>query len=471
MVLRDTGEMIEWADPAEIGQQADARSIIAIQIEQYLFGALLLNPDVYNEIAYLEPGHFKDPIHARLWWGVAQLAEQGRTIGPATLAAFFQHNPELNIPAYIGRLRGGALGTTQAPAWAREVLEHWRWRQVLSISQGLQAQAVDDGPGVAVAGAIEGALHRLDVVIADNPADGGGMLAEAHTSTLAEIDAARAHGGGILGTTSGLAALDFKLGGYMPGDLIVMAGRPGMGKSAVAGWSAAAAAAKGSAVALFSIEMPREDLVRRWLSARTGLAYEAMRKGEVSAQDRAKMDEATAAWAETPLYIDDSPRTTVTQIRARSRRFAQKLGKPIGLIVVDYLQLIRPEQTYRGQRVNEMSEISAGLKAIAKDLKCPVLALSQLNREVEKRDNKRPLLSDLRDSGSIEQDADAVLLLYREEYYLDQNAKQVGKKGYEEYIGKVADCRGKLEINVAKNRHGATGPVTIGADMATARFW
>ena len=459
-------ELARMAD--EGGTQHDARAVVAIEIEQMLLGAILLAPDTYNVVAYLEPDHFFDPLHKRLWWGIGKLVEQGRVVDPHTVAAFFESNPELNAGDYIIRLQAATIGTAGAAAWAREVLEHWRWRQVVEVASELQAQAAEDGPSAPVATLVESALHKLDAVVAHSPADGGGTLADANISALAEIDAAMADERAILGVPTGLGALDTRLGGFMPGNLIVQAGRPGMGKSALAGWTAATAAAAGHGVCFFSIEMPREDLVRRWYAAKTGIPYEALRKGDVSPDERRRIGMAGEDWAETPLYIDDSPRQSITQMRAKARRFAQTSGTPVDLIIVDYLQLIRPSTVYRGQRINEMAEISADLRALGKDLNCAVLALSQLNRDVEKRDNKRPFLSDLRESGTIEQDADAVLLLYREEYYLPE--PKTGEKEYQEYVSKLADCANKLEINIAKNRHGQTGTIVVHADMATARF-
>ena len=322
---------------------------------------------------------------------------------------------------------------------------------------------------VTVADQIETAQKRLDQLAhSDSKDEGPQPFVTALNEGLKETDRAVAMEGALVGVTTGLSDLDGVTGGLLHGELCIVAGRPGMGKSALALHIAIAAAQAGHVVAFFSLEMTRSETGRRALSSKTGIPYNDMRRGVVDGTGMRNISAAAQQLVSLPLIIDESARLSTAALKARVRRIRHEHG--LGLVVIDYLQLIRPDDRYKGNRVHEVSEISADLKALAKEMSVPVLVLSQLNRTTELRDNKRPQLSDLRESGAIEQDADLVIFAYRDEYYLERSEPPAGTPEHTEWADKMSAARNTMELILAKNRHGPTVTKTIYANMSTSAF-
>jgi replicative DNA helicase len=489
------------AELATLSRPADdvaGRALPAnVEAEAAFLGAVLIDNRVIEELATpLAPSHFFEPVHARIYERIAQLLDRNAVVTPVTLKPYFEADEslkELGGAAYLARLTADGQGLLAPRELAEQIYDLALLRELVAVGRGLVEGAMDTSESVAPLEQIEQAEAALYQV-----AEGAGSAQqEAHSfgtatrTAIAAIEKAFNSGGHVAGKTTGLDSINEKIGGLHDSDLIILAGRPGMGKTSLATNIAFNAADRlrrdladgidpaksiGAATAFFSLEMSADQLATRILAEQSGISSEALRVGKISRDDFQSLSFASQRLAELPLYIDDTPALTIAALRARARRLKRK--HDVGLIVVDYLQLLQGTGRANDNRVNEISEISRGLKTLAKELSCPVIALSQLSRAVEQREDKRPMLSDLRESGSIEQDADMVWFVFREDYYvMSREPKQpVGgddPKIHEQHSAWAAEMErvhGLAELIVAKQRHGATGKVRMRFEARITRF-
>jgi replicative DNA helicase len=467
-----------------------------VQAEQALLGALLANNKAYERVSeYLVPEHFADPIHGRIYQAVARRVEAGQLADAVTLKAEFEHSgvlEEVGGTAYLAQLLTAMVGIINAGEYGRAIYDAWIRRQLIDVGETVVNNAFGADPELDGTSQIEAAEQRLFELAADSGAGGGFITFErALIEAIQGAERAFRRAGHVSGLTTGFRDLDAKTGGLHPSDLVILAGRPGMGKTALAtkvAFSAAralladvrqedAGAVPKSSIAVFSLEMSAEQLATRLLSEEARISGDRIRRGDIGQRDFDKFVQVSREIAALPLHIDDTPAITLSALRTRCRRL--KRTKGLSLVVVDYLQLMRPSAGTRPEnRVLEISQITQGLKAIAKELAVPVLALSQLSRAVEGREDKRPQLSDLRESGTIEQDADAVMFVYRDEYYLAQRApKQMAfdseekfQDNLEKWQRDMEAVHNKAELIIAKQRHGPTGKIDLFFEAEFTRF-
>jgi replicative DNA helicase len=464
-----------------------------LEAEQGLLGCLLIDNKALERVSdFLRPYHFYVPAHQRIYAAILKLVERGQSAGPVTLKNHFAADAELEHVGgaeYLADLAASIITVINAEDYGRTIHDLYMRRELIALCQGVMYDAYDarlehERGAADIIEQAEGRLFRL----AETGEAGGGVstLYDAMRKALISAELAFNHDGGVTGVTTGLVSLDRRLGGMQPSDLIILAGRPSMGKTALAttiGINAARCYAQsggkeGAPVGFFSLEMSDEQLGQRVLAEQSEISSDLMRKGQVRAGDFHRFTEITQQHTEVPFYIEPTSNLSIDAVRTRARRLKRQYG--IGLLIVDYLQLLRAVDTYqaRQNRTIEVSEITRGLKSIAKDLNIPVLALSQLSREVEKREDKRPQLSDLRESGSIEQDADVVCFLYREEYYLSRDEpKQKGEERDEAFRERYANWGGRMgavantaEVMIAKQRMGPIGVEKLSFNPELTRF-
>ncbi|MEE4349112.1 MAG: replicative DNA helicase, partial [Pacificimonas sp.] len=406
----------------------------SIEAEQQLLGAILTNNDVYDRVAaIIGPQHFYDPVHARIYEIAASRIAKNALASPVTLKAFMEDDEglkELGGPAYLARLAGAAISAFAVRDYAQMIYDLAIRRQLIGLGQEISEKArkveIASEPREQIVEA-EQKLYKLSEQ--GQTESGFQSFLKAVTDAVNVANAAYQREGGLAGVSTGLIDMDKKLGGLHRSDLLILAGRPSMGKTSLAtniAFNIAKAyrrgltpdgsegAVDGGVVGFYSLEMSAEQLAARILSEASEVPSEQIRRGDMTEAEFRRFVDAAKALEACPLYIDDTPALPISQLAARARRLKRTHG--LDVLIVDYLQLVRPA-TAKDSRVNEVSEITQGLKAIAKELDIPVIALSQLSRQVENREDKRPQLSDLRESGSIEQDADVVMFVYREEYY------------------------------------------------------
>ncbi|HYZ21287.1 MAG TPA: replicative DNA helicase [Rhodopila sp.] len=468
-----------------------------VQAEQALLGALLANNKAYERISeFLAPQHFADPIHGRIYQAIVRRIEAGQLADAVTLKAEFEHAgilDEVGGTAYLSQLLSAMVGIINAGEYGRVIYDTWLRRQLIDLGETVVNNAFGADPELDGSGQIEAAEQALFQLAADGGSQGGFIPFErALTDAILGAEKAFRQAGGVSGLTTGLRDLDSKMGGLHPSDLIILAGRPGMGKTALATkiafgaarWMLAEARQNDpngvprNSVAIFSLEMSAEQLATRLLSEEARISGDRIRRGEIGQKDFDNFVRVSREISSLPIMIDDTPAISMSALRTRCRRL--KRTKGLGLVVVDYLQLMRPAAgTKPESRVLEISMITQGLKALAKELAVPVIALSQLSRQVESRDDKRPQLSDLRESGSIEQDADAVMFVYRDEYYLQQREpKEIGFEGNAEkfeaamleFQQKMAKAHNRADLIIAKQRHGPTGTIPLLFEAEFTRF-
>ncbi len=457
-----------------------------IEAEQAVLGVLLCDNGAFDRCDSLRPAHFFEPFHGRLFAAIEAAVKRGHLADAILLNDKMASDPafeELGGLRYLADLVDRAPPTITAGDYAREVRETATRREVIRIAEEMAAAARAPDPDTAANDLIEqaeGELYRLAEV-----GRGGGHVvsfADAVTGAVKMAAAAFERDGGLSGLSTGLIDLDRKLGGLHPSDLVILAARPSAGKTALAANIAFHAARNyayqampdgtkrttaGGQVLFFSLEMSAEQLAMRILAESSGVSGDRIRKGEIEAHEFGRVRDAAIEIQEAPLHIDATGGLALAKLAARARR--QKRMTGLDLIVVDYLQLVTTGRK-DGNRVQEVSEITMGLKALAKDLDVPVIALSQLSRQVEQREDKRPQLSDLRESGSIEQDADMVLFLYREEYYLERSRPEPNTAGYEAWITKMDACRGRADVIIGKQRHGPIGTVSLAFNGDLTKF-
>jgi replicative DNA helicase len=467
-----------------------------LQAEQALLGALLANNKAFERVGeFLTPEHFADPIHGRIFAAIARRVEAGQLADAVTLKAEFEHSgtlAEVGGTVYLAQLLGAMVGIINAGEYGRAIHDAWLRRQLIDIGETVVNNAFGAMEELDGAAQIEVAEQSLFDLTASRANDSGFVSFErALTDAIHNAEAAFRRSGGVSGLSTGLRDLDKRTGGLQKSDLLILAGRPGMGKTALAtkiAFGAARAlteearAADPSAIpkqsiAIFSLEMGADQLAMRLLSEESRISGDKIRRGEIGQKEFDRFVAVSREIGGLPLHIDDTPAITLSAMRTRCRRL--KRTKGLALIVVDYLQLMRPALgTKPESRVLEISQITQGLKAIAKELKVPVLALSQLSRAVESREDKRPQLSDLRESGSIEQDADVVMFVYRDEYYLQQRQpKQIGfdnddkfHTATDKWQRDMELVHNRAELLIEKNRHGATGKIDLFFEGEFTRF-
>jgi replicative DNA helicase len=469
-----------------------------IEAEQALLGAILVNNTAYSRVAeFLLPEHFGNAVHGRIFAAIGKLLERGQIANPVTLKGLFDQDgalAEIGGAQYLARLAEAAVTIINAEHYGRTIHDLYLRRELITIGQDVVTEAFRhdlDDPAVTQ---IERAEQKLFGLATAGQAEGGFQeFNKALTSAINLAQAAFKRDGKTVGVATGFTDLDKKLGGLHPSDLVILAGRPSMGKTALA-TNIAFHAAKayrgvrgpdgrltsedGAVIGFFSLEMSAEELATRILSEESGTSSDRIRRGEVRREDFDKFVAASHRLAAVPLYIDDTPALSVAAVRTRARRLKRQQG--LGLIIIDHIQLLRPSAQNRSfeNRVQELSDITRGLKALAKELDVPVLALSQLSRAVEQREDKRPMLADLRESGSIEQDADVVMFIFREEYYLsraepshraDESAEKFNDR-YDRWKERSEAMYGLAEVIIAKQRHGPIGSIKLHFEAETTKF-
>ena len=466
-------------------QEAPRQVPYDVDIEQALLGAILVDNYALERVSsVLKPEHFYDPLHQRIYEAIERMWAKGHVVTPLTLKALMEQDAglaEVGGQAYLVSLARAAPALPNVRDYARILADLAMRRELIRIGEDIVNTAfeapIDVGPAKQIEEA-EKALYR----VAEKGRFGEGPLGfdVALSQAVTSAERALARGGHISGVPSGYTDLDALLGGLHSSDLIIVAGRPGMGKTALATnmafhaarvWSKDKADGvepkRGAPVLLFSLEMAASQLSARILSEQTEIEMRKIRTGRFTDGEWDRFVRTAQVLGDLPLYIDDTGGISIAQIAARARRL--KREKHIGLIVIDYLQLVEPSRRAEN-RVQEISEVTKGFKALAKELSVPVIALSQLSRGVDNRDDKRPVLSDLRESGSIEQDADVVIFVYREEYYLKSREPEAGTSEYDQWVEKLDRVHNRAELLVEKHRHGPTNKVELFFDERFTRF-
>ncbi len=455
-----------------------------LEAEQALLGAVLSNNRALEKVAeFLNPDCFSNPIHGKIYEICCQFNQQGRIADPITIKAYFKDDEALKSVGgtdYLAELAAASTNIINAYDYGRQILDCYIRRQMIALGTDIVNDAFDIALNDEAVGQIEQAEKRLYEIATGNDLSGGPKaIKDAMDTSLKTLQEAMNSPNGLSGVTTGLSDVDDVLSGLHNSDLIILAGRPGMGKSAMALTIAYNAAVKfeeenkkegieKKSVAFFSLEMSAEQLASRILSAKAQIPGDKMRSGKINEEQFDELAAGASLLCRLPLFIDETSGITVSAIKNRARRLKRDKEKGLGLIVIDYLQLISSNSRSEN-RVQELSEMTRQLKIMAKELNVPVLVLSQLSRLVEQRENKRPQLSDLRESGSIEQDADVVMFVFRENYYL-KNDKPVQRANEtaDKYNLRIIDWQKQLqetlntaELIIAKHRHGKTATVPL----------
>jgi replicative DNA helicase len=460
-----------------------------IEAEQALLGAILVNNDAFYRVSdFLKSGHFHEPLHRKIFDVAAELIRMGKVATPITLKTFLPADEkvgDMTVAQYIVRLAVEAVTVVNATDYGRAIYDLATRRALITVGEDMVNIAYDAPVDMSPSEQIEDAERRLFELAETGRYDGGfESFTDAVKTAVDMANAAYMRDGHLSGLATGMRDLDRRMGGLQSSDLIIIAGRPGMGKTSLATNIAfniaemyepaqqadgSFKAANGGVVGFFSLEMSSEQLATRIISEQTEISSSKIRRGEITEMDFEKLVACSQTMQKIPLFIDQTGGISIAQLSARARRLKRQRG--LDLIVIDYIQLMQGSSAKSSQnRVQEITEITTGLKALAKELAVPIIALSQLSRQVESRDDKRPQLSDLRESGSIEQDADVVMFVYREEYYLKNREPKLGTEEYVKWENEMNEMRGKAEVIVAKQRHGPTGSVTLAFHGEFTRF-
>ena len=461
-----------------------------IEAEAALLGALMIDNRLVEDVQLkLRSEHFFEPLHGRIYDSILRMTDKNMVANPVTLKPMFDADEtmkEVGGAAYLAQLTGSGAAIIGARDFAQQIYDLALLRSLVGVGRDMVEGALDTSEDVAPLEQIERAETELYRVAEQGGGEGKAKsFGEATRLAVEMAQKALNSGGHLSGVTTGLDSLNGKIGGMHKSDLMILAGRPGMGKTSLATNIAFAAAQRfvrdqedgidpaksvGAPTAFFSLEMSADQLATRILAEQSGISSENLRMGKISQQEFRSLARAAAELENLPLYIDDTPGLTIAALRTRARRLKRQKG--VGFVVVDYLQLL--QGTGRGSagdnRVQEISEISRGLKQLAKELDCPVLALSQLSRAVEQREDKRPQLSDLRESGSIEQDADMVWFVFRGDYYLAAKQPADDHPEFAAWQEEMQRIYGLAEVIVAKQRHGATGKIRLKFDSRITKF-
>jgi replicative DNA helicase len=459
-----------------------------IEAEQSVLGAILVNNDAFYRVSdFLETKHFFEPIHQTIYETAGSLIRAGKVATPVTLKTFLPAETDIGgmtVAQYLARLAAEATTIINAADYGRTIYELSLRRDLIHIGEDMVNVAYDAPVDFAPRAQIEDAERRLYELAEAGRYDGGFQkFSQAMKVALDMAANAYQRDGKLSGIATGLRDLDVKMGGLQRSDLLVLAGRPGMGKTALAtniAYNIARAyrgetqadgttkAVNGGIVGFFSCEMSAEQLATRILAEQTGIASSTIRRGGITQSEFDKIRDHTIELEHLPLFVDETGGLSISQLTARARRLKRQKG--LDVIMVDYIQLLQGSGKRSDNRVQEVTEITTSLKALAKELNVPVIALSQLSRQVENRDDKRPQLSDLRESGSIEQDADVVVFVYREEYYLQNKEPRPGTPEHEKWQTEMDLAHGKAEVIIGKQRHGPTGTVELHFEGQFTRF-
>lgn len=454
-----------------------------LEAEQGLLGALLIDNRGLEKISdFLKAQHFFMPAHQRIYTAIMTFCDRGQNASPVTLKGYFEKDEDLKEVGgaeYLADLAANVISIINTEDYARAIYDLHMRRELILLGEDIVNESFDINLESDSQNTIEMAESRLFSLVESGDSRGGFITLRDSVITAIELaEKAYKTDGHVTGVTTGLRDMDKKLGGLQNSDLLIMAARPSMGKTSLAVNMAFNAAKKyaetggkeGGIVGFFSLEMSADQLATRILSDQSGISGDAIKKGNIRQDDFRKFVEASQVLSQIPLHIDDTPALTIGAVRQRARRLKRQHG--LDLLIIDYLQLLRGNGSKQSteNRVNEVSEITRGLKAIAKELNIPVIALSQLSRAVESREDKRPQLSDLRESGSIEQDADVVMFIYREEYYLSRAEPEVGTEKHLSWQESMSRAHNVAETIVAKARHGPIGTVKLYFDPNLTRF-
>ena len=459
-----------------------------IEAEQALLGAILVNNDAFDRVSnFLEAKHFFEPIHQMVFDTAASLIRAGKIATPVTLKTFLPADTDLGgitVAQYLARLAAEATTIINAQDYGRTVYDLSIRRDLIRVGEDMVNVAFDAPVDFAPRAQIEDAERKLYDLAETGRYEGGFQKFSMAMKTAVDMAAnAYLRDGKLSGIATGLRTLDVKMGGLQQSDLIIIAGRPGMGKTALAtniAYNIARAhrddlladgtrkTINGGIVGFFSCEMSAEQLATRILAEQTGIPSSTIRRGGITEAEFETIKNHTIELEHLPLFVDETGGLSISQLTARARRLKRQKG--LDVIMVDYIQLLQGSGRRSDNRVQEVTEITTSLKALAKELNVPVVALSQLSRQVENRDDKRPQLSDLRESGSIEQDADVVLFVYREEYYLQNKEPRAGTAEFAQWTLDMENVHGKAEVIIGKQRHGPTGMVPLQFEASVTRF-
>jgi replicative DNA helicase len=450
-----------------------------IEAEQALLGAILINNEAFGVVERLiEPDHFFEPIHREIYGATANLIRASKLATPVTLKDYLPADLDIvgmSLNQYLARLCAESTTVINAADYAIVIRDLAHRRTIIAIAEELQTVATESPADFSPDMHAQQAIERLDeLVIARTETSVPRVsIGDAAAQAVHQMSAVIARDGAIGGITTGLKTLDNRTDGLHRGEFLLMAARPGMGKSGLMESSALKTTDAGYSGLIFSLEMGSSSLGSRAISdllyqSNDPVSYWEITRGELADDQVQTVVDAARDLRNLNLVIDSQPSLTVSQIAVRARKHARALkrqGKTLDVVYVDHIHIIKPNDRYRGNRTAEITEISGALKTLAKELNVAVVGLAQLNRSVEGRDDKRPTMADLRDSGSLEQDADLVVFLYREEYYLQRRSSDPSSE--DKRIARLAEVRNKLELNIAKQRNGPTGPLEIFFDAAS----
>ncbi len=448
-----------------------------IEAEQSVLGSILLQNEIFDEInTLIASANFYDPLHQKIFAAIENLIYKGMLANPITLKNHFEkEKDDINIPEYLVKITKFSSSSRQAIEYSKIIYDMYVRRELIKISENTIDNAKINDLNLSGQKIIENSEKSL-FDLAEKGSFSSSLIKfnDAMKLTIEMASNAYKNEDGIVGVSTGLKDIDDRLGGLHQSDLIIIAGRPSMGKTALATNIAFYAAKKlqdenkKSSVAFFSLEMSSEQLSTRILAEQSRITSHNIRRGKISDDEFDKFIETSKTISELPLFIDETPAISIAALSNRARRIKRLHG--LEMIVVDYIQLMRATMNNKDGRVQEISEITQGLKAIAKELSVPVVALSQLSRAVEQRDQKKPQLSDLRESGSIEQDADVVMFVYREAYYLEKQEPRPATVEHAEWQAKMNEVSNLAEIIIGKQRHGPTGNIMLEFEAMFTKF-
>jgi replicative DNA helicase len=459
-----------------------------VEAEQALLGAILVNNDAYYRVSdFLKPEHFQEAIHKQIYKVASDMIRAAKRANPVTIKTFLPAEEkigDMTVAQYLARLAGEATTIINAEDYGRSIYDLATRRSLITIGEDMVNIAYDAPVDMPPSGLIEDAERRLFELAETGGSNAGFQdFSSAINEAIDLAAAAFEREGGLSGIATSIHTLDQRMGGLQSSDLIVLAGRPGMGKTSLATNIAfniahnyqgdveadgSPKALDGGVVGFFSLEMSADQLATRIISEQAEVSSSKIRRGEITETDFQKLSFCAQEMQKIPLFIDETGGISIAQLAARARRLKRQRG--LDVLVIDYIQLMQGSGKNAGNRVQEVTEITTGLKALAKELQVPIIALSQLSRQVESRDDKRPQLSDLRESGSIEQDADVVLFVYREEYYIQNREPKEGTEEWLKWDTELREARGKAEVIIAKQRHGPTGTAKLGFQAEFTRF-
>ena len=448
-----------------------------IEAEQAVIGSVLTSNEIFDDISsIISENNFYDPLHQKIYSAINNLIYKGMLANPITLKSYFENEKDdLNIPEYLIKITKFATSSRQSIEYSKIIYDMYVRRELIKISENIIDNAKMSDLNISGQSIIEDS-EKILYDLAEKGSVSSSLIKfdDAVKQTIDMASSAYKNEEGIVGVPTGLRDLDDRLGGLHKSDLIIIAGRPSMGKTALATNIAFHAAKKiqesgrKGAIAFFSLEMSSEQLSTRILAEQSRIKSNDIRRGKISEEQFEQFIETSKDISELPLYIDETPAISVAALSNRARRIKRLYG--LDMLVIDYIQLMRASSAVKEGRVQEISEITQGLKALAKELTIPVLALSQLSRAVEQRDDKKPLLSDLRESGSIEQDADVVMFVYRESYYLKAKEPRPATVEHAEWQAKMNEVSHLAELIIGKQRHGPTGNVMLEFEEMFTKF-